>query len=229
MVDRTAGPNGKWFKKGGNVDDVETLLIGDSNMRKATEDPARFAIWGSNQVVAIPGGQLQHVSGFFDDARTNTYCQVRNIMIIGIGMNDLCKKGPNDAQVPHHDKVKVLKDYENLINELHAKFPFTWILTTDIIPRQTEGFANHNAALIADKMSQQYPLHHHLNFFKKYTRHHGQALKEQYFDGAGMHLIEGQIQTLIESAYEALFKVEMSTGLRRSYLTEPGYVLKFWA
>jgi hypothetical protein len=165
MVDRTAGPNGKWFKKGGNVDDVETLLIGDSNMRKATEDPARFAIWGSDQVVAIPGGQLQHVSGFFDDARSNTFREIRNIMIIGMGMNDVCKKGPNNVQVPHHDKAKVLKDYETLINELHGKFPFARILTTDVIPRQTEGFANHDAAFIADKMSQQCPLHHHLNFF----------------------------------------------------------------
>jgi hypothetical protein len=52
-------------------------------------------------------------------------------------------------------------------------------------------------------------------------------LKGEYFDEAGVHLIEGQIETLIESAYEALIKVAMSPGLRRSYLTEPGYVLKF--
>jgi hypothetical protein len=62
MVDQTTGPNGKWFRKRGNVDDVETLLIGDSNKRQATKDPARFAIWGSDQVVGIPGRQFQDSS-----------------------------------------------------------------------------------------------------------------------------------------------------------------------
>jgi hypothetical protein len=76
-------------------------------------------------------------------------------------------------------------------------------------------------------MSQQHKLHHHLSFFKKYTTQHGHALKEQYFDMTSVHLIEGQIEILIKLAYEALFKAEMFPGLRRSYLTEPGYVLKF--
>jgi hypothetical protein len=218
----------QWCSKGGIDTDPKTLINGDTTFKHTAKNPHLVDQKGNGQLVAIWNGQLQHIESFFDQHHQHMYRNVENIILMAYGMEDLCRTAVDGTHQIGSDVARFLKDYGDLVNDIHEKFPAAIIITSDPLPRETAGFGNARASDVARRIAQCNPMHHHINLARAYYQHRSRQLRVDKYESDGIRINQDQVTVLIKTAHEALDKIKAATDdIKNALLFENGFILKF--
>jgi hypothetical protein len=116
-----------WADTAGETTNPVTFVIGDSNLRPAVREPGQF-LYEGDMVMFIPGGKVADIHKVLESPGIcATLANIKNFIILGIGANDICRKGKKVAgvatQVPgiYGHKLKMIM--EELVKAIQVKFP----------------------------------------------------------------------------------------------------------
>jgi hypothetical protein len=140
-----------WMSKGGNPDDPENVLLGDTNLKRAAANPEGFGIHQNDLVVSIWEGTMGDAEDYFSNTRIHTLRNTNNIVLLDYGANNLYSELLGGKKVAASPSMKFLQDYGEQIDLLHNNFPHAQILSSDPVPRHTSGFCN--SAIVLDQGS----------------------------------------------------------------------------
>ena len=124
---------------------------------KATPQVARVGIRGAN---------IERIKAYIRQRPTRDLERLERVVVV-VGGNNICRKGPGNRQLPNESAPKVREGLEGL-----ARFFRTWarnaeVVTTDPIPRESEGgFFICRARLISLHITPQDEKHHHAGCLK---------------------------------------------------------------
>jgi hypothetical protein len=156
-----------WADTAGETTNPVTFIIGDSNLKPTVREPGQF-LYEGDMVMSILGGRVADVHKVLDSPGIcATLANIKNFVILGLGTNDICRKGKKVAgvatQVPGVYGHKLKEIIEELVRAIELKFPGVVVLTFDAISRKTTGFANAWAIVYVDRMKKQSELHSHVS------------------------------------------------------------------
>jgi hypothetical protein len=217
----------QWVSKVGVANDPKTLIIGDSSMRPAAANSELAALHDDEQMVAIWDGKLEHVRPFFK-LRPHTFRNVETIVLLGYGMEDLCTTDLHGVQQQGLSKEEFLMEYIALINHIHDVYPDAQIISSDPLPRRTEGFGNARMAYFSRTITPCFPSHHHISLAKSFFMRKNRALREEKYEADGIRVKEAQIKVLTNAVHETMAKIKQApVGDGNNYLSEMGISIKF--
>jgi hypothetical protein len=88
-----------WDDTAGETTDPVTFIIGDSNLKPAVREPGQF-LYEGDMVRSIPGGRVADVHKVLHSPGIcATLANIKNFVILGLGTNDLCRKGKKVARI----------------------------------------------------------------------------------------------------------------------------------
>ena len=168
-----------------------------NRMMKEEPDTAR---------IGISGADTRTIKVYFQQKSVHQLNILERVVIIA-GGNDLCRRAGGNRQVPNQPVETVRARLEELVRFVQAWAPHAVVVTTDLIPRESEGgFFNARARLVARHISPQGHRHHHANFLKCFvinSRVKGSAKyrpKDIYYMG-------GDMVHMNPDGYEALDRI----------------------
>ena len=117
--------------------------------------------------VGIRGADTKAIKVFIRQKSTHELNRLERVLLI-VGGNNLGKK-EGGKQVPNQSAIAVREALEELARFMRTWAPNAEVVTTDIIPRDSEfGFFNARARLIAQYISPQDPKHHHASILRPF-------------------------------------------------------------